>query len=129
MSLFFLFPGGARSCCIGVGKSPAWACTLWLTLVLLLARPTPIVGVCPHCKGSITGCPGGDGSGCPTVATVASNGAIFKNGQVGAVPSLCALLPPVLASVFTRPVCEAIVGVALAPTEYVNAWTEYVNAT
>jgi len=47
---------------------------------------------------------------------VAANGAIFRDGSIGSVPNVCALLPPALASIFTRPVCEAIVGVALAPT-------------
>ena len=108
--------GGVRHCCIGACMPTARACALWLFWLLLFSLLAPSFAVCPHCKGTIAGCPGGDGSGCPTVATVASNGEIFREGQVGAVPSLCALLPPDLASVFTRPVCEAIVGVALAPT-------------
>ena len=108
--------GGGRRCCIGASMPPSWACALWLYFFVLLSFFAPCAGVCPHCKGTIVGCPGGDGTACPTIVTVAANGAIFRDGSVGSVPNVCALLPPALSSIFTRPVCEAIVGVALAPT-------------
>ena len=105
--------GRGHGCCVGAGV-PLGARALWLVLLLLFSLFTPVGSVCPHCKDTILGCKGG--TSCPTLATVASNGKIFSDKTIGSVPVLCSLLPPSLAAVFSRPVCEAIVAIALAPT-------------
>ena len=62
---------------------------------------------------TIPGCTGGDA--CPLVTDLAANTAIFETNAVGRSPNVYHLLPKYLRDVFTKPVCEAIVGIATAP--------------
>ena len=70
-------------------------------------------GVCPHCKDSILGCKGG--VDCPLFKEQAANAALFTRRVLGSVPRVTYHFPPELAASFSRPVCEAIVGMACAP--------------
>ena len=81
----------------------------WITLMLL----DKAEAVCPHCKDSIPGCPGGDA--CPTMVDPAANAAIFNDKLVARTPKVTQLLPPELAPHFSRTVCEALVGIVCAP--------------
>jgi len=58
------------------------------------------------------GCAGGDA--CPLVKDLVGNTAIFTENTLGKCPSVNQLLPSFLLNVFTKPVCEAIVGIATA---------------
>ena len=69
--------------------------------------------VCPHCKDSIMGCPGG--AACPTLVDTAANAAIFSDKLVARTPKVTQLLTPELSLYFSRTVCEALVGIACAP--------------
>ena len=84
-----------------------------LALVGLLFVPGSRA-VCIHCKDSIAGCAGGDD--CPLFTDLAANVAIFAEKKLGTTPAVSNLLPPEVAMQFSRPVCEAIVGIACAPT-------------
>ena len=99
-----------KTSCIGVSShSFCLFRTLWL---LSLFLPSHAV-LCIHCKNSIQGCGGGDA--CPTITDVAANVKVFQDLALGTAPSLYQLLPPSLTVVFTRPVCEALVGIITAP--------------
>ena len=82
-------------------------------IVSLAALVTPTEAVCPHCKDTIPGCAGHEA--CPTVADVVANAAIFSDHVLGSTPRVTNLFPPELAAHFSRPLCEAIVGIACAP--------------
>ena len=84
---------------------------------ILFSAPMAGATVCPHCKDTIAGCLGGTDSGasCPTVANVISNARIFAQHLIEKTPSLTGILTPELCTSFTRPVCDAIVGLACAP--------------
>lgn len=82
-------------------------------MAAISAMLTPTEAVCPYCKDTIPGCAGGDA--CPTVADVASNAAIFTDHSLGSTPKVTNIFPPELAAHFSRPFCEAIVGIACAP--------------
>ena len=82
-----------------------------LLIFCMLMRNTE--AVCLHCKDTIVGCKGGDQ--CPTVIDLAANVAVFAAGTLGKVPNVQNLLPNFLRAVFTRAVCEAIVGIATQP--------------
>ena len=73
------------------------------------------MAVCPHCKDSVPGCTGGDA--CPLVSDIATNSRFFDaEARPGAgCPNLNRLLSPTMLRAFSRPVCEAIVGIASAP--------------
>ena len=74
----------------------------------------PVVnGVCIHCKDTIAGCTGGDN--CPLFKDWNSNTAIFNDKTLGKTPQVSHGLVPELATVFTRAVVDAIVGLACAP--------------
>jgi hypothetical protein len=69
--------------------------------------------VCIHCKDTIAGCTGGEN--CPAFTAWTSNTAIFKDKAIGDTPKMAYSLTPELATHFTRPVVDAIVGLACGP--------------
>ena len=99
------FPLDVKSVCSSAGLR-------WLVLLLLLR---PSLGVCPHCKDTIAGCAGG--INCPTITDLVTNAAIFADRTLGVTPKVSACLPSEVAAHFTRPVCDAIVGLACGPAE------------
>ena len=79
----------------------------------ILAFSPSVSAVCPHCKDTIVGCAGGDR--CPIVKDLAENAAIFVSHSMAKTPKVTQLLSPEIAAHFTRPVVEAVVGLACAP--------------
>ena len=73
----------------------------------------PVGAVCEHCRDTVNGCQGG--ALCPLIVDTVANAEIFQNMRLGRAPSITHLVTPELACHFTRPVCEAIVGLACAP--------------
>ena len=84
-----------------------------LALLLLGSFVRPGVAVCIHCKDTIPGCTGGDN--CPAFKDWAANADIFKDKKLGSTPRITHALTPELLVQFTRPITEAIVGLACAP--------------
>jgi hypothetical protein len=82
-------------------------------LSVLLACTSSVDAVCIHCKDTITGCGGGDN--CPAFKAWTANTDIFKERKIGGTPNVGHSLTAELASHFTRPVVEAVVGLACAP--------------
>ena len=72
--------------------------------------------VCPHCKDTIQ--PAAHlATACPLVNELNNNAAIFVNKRLGASPTVVHSLTHELAMHFTRPVIDAIVGLACAPVQ------------
>ena len=72
------------------------------------------VDFCKYCLS--TTCPGCEKPDeCPLVAGVNANRDVFENGKLGSYPVLSPTFSPEMASVFTRSVCEAIIGKHTAP--------------
>jgi hypothetical protein len=70
--------------------------------------------VCPHCKDTIL--PAAHvATACPLVAELTNNAAIFTTKKLGSSPTVAHSLTHELAAQFTRPVIDAIVGLACAP--------------
>jgi hypothetical protein len=70
--------------------------------------------VCPHCKDTIL--PAAHvATACPLVAELTNNAAIFTARKLGSSPTVVHSLTHELAAQFTRPVIDAIVGLACAP--------------
>ena len=74
---------------------------------------------CVHCKDTIAGCEGGDL--CPLITDLASNVALFAEPTLGTTPSLANMLPAPMRAIFSPTLCEAIVGIATAPSGGVTA--------
>ena len=87
--------------------------TLLLGPAVAILRQAKVEAVCIHCRDTIPGCSGGEA--CPLVTNLAGNAAIFAERQLGRLPKMSHMLTPEVSSHFTRPVCEAIVGLACAP--------------
>ena len=81
---------------------------------LLLAYLGGCDAVCPHCSDTIAGCDG-TGGNCPLVTDVSANAGMFIARTLGAIPRVSNAMTPELSSAFSRPVCEALVGIACAP--------------
>jgi hypothetical protein len=74
--------------------------------------------VCPHCKDTIL--PGHASTSCPLMTELAKNTAIFIEKKLGSSPTVSYSLTHELAMQFTRPVVDAIVGLACAPVQGVQ---------
>jgi hypothetical protein len=85
----------------------------WLLTAVSMWIPGVSAVGCVHCRDTITGCTGGEA--CPLVADLATNVAIFTESKLGQTPRVSHLLTPELCAHFTRPICEAVVGLACAP--------------
>jgi hypothetical protein len=70
--------------------------------------------VCPHCKDTILPA-AHPATACPLVTELNNNAAIFTNKKLGSSPTVVHSLTHELAMQFTRPVIDAIVGLACAP--------------
>ena len=68
---------------------------------------------CPHCKDTIL--PAHTATACPLVTELNANAAIFTAKKLGSSPTVVHSLTHELAMQFTRPVIDAIVGLACAP--------------
>jgi hypothetical protein len=85
----------------------------------------PTEAVCIHCKNTIHGCTGGDA--CPAFKAWNTNTAIFKDKALGSTPNVGYSMVSELAAHFTRPVVEAIVGLACGPE--MGAEVDFETAT
>ena len=86
-----------------------------VTAILLLILRGAEAVTCTHCKDTISGCTGGDD--CPLIKDLAGNALIFANKVLDKTPKLFHMITTELATHFSRPVCEAIVGLACAPAQ------------
>ena len=112
-----------------VTKSWQWHPILYnfVSLSLLRARPTSLAfmivlgslptarAVCTHCKDTIT--PTHADAACPLVVSIAANAQIFSAKTLGSAPTVTYSLTHELAAHFTRPVLDAIMGIACAPCQ------------
>ena len=101
--------------CGGAGlrfTSGGYGALLLITLVVS-TMPTDVGAVCPTCLNSFPGCKGG--TTCPLAQEHTDNVAALEAGTMAKVPTLTYSLPPEMLSVFTRPVCEAIMSLIVAP--------------
>ena len=72
--------------------------------------------VCPHCKDTIL--PAGHvATACPLITELNANAVIFNTKKLGTSPTVIHSMTHELAMQFTRPVVDAIVGLACAPTQ------------
>jgi hypothetical protein len=58
---------------------------------------------------------------CPLITETATNAQIFEAGTLGTTPTLNHCIPPVMRTVFTPALCEALVGISTAPAGGVHA--------
>ena len=114
-----------------VTKSWQWQPILYNfgSLALLRARPSslaiPIMivlgslptahAVCTHCKDATL--PTHGDAACPLVVNIAANAQIFSSKSLGTAPTVTYSLTHELAAHFTRPVLDAIMGIACAPCQ------------
>ena len=71
--------------------------------------------VCPHCKDTIL--PAAHvATACPLITELNANAVIFNTKKLGTSPTVIHSMTHELAMQFTRPVVDAIVGLACAPT-------------
>jgi hypothetical protein len=105
-----------------------------VTVALLLSAPLPMrirvfaflfhlepvdaTIVCPHCKDTIM--PAHAATACPLVTELTKNAEIFTKRTLGASPTVAYSMTHELAMQFTRPVVDAIVGLACAPVQGVQ---------
>ena len=103
-------------------------------MALLLAAPLPMkirvfaflfnlepVGAtitCPHCKDTIL--PSHAATSCPLMTELTKNTEIFTGKKLGSSPTVAYSMTHELAMQFTRPVVDAIVGLACAPVQGVQ---------
>ena len=72
--------------------------------------------ICPHCKDTIL--PAAHvAAACPLVTELKANAVIFNTKKLGTSPTVIHSMTHELAMQFTRPVVDAIVGLACAPTQ------------
>ena len=71
--------------------------------------------VCTHCKDTIT--PAHLDAACPLVVGIAANAQLFATKSLAGSPTLTYSLTHEMAAHFTRPVVDAIMGIACAPCQ------------
>jgi len=81
-------------------------------------EPVDATIVCPHCKDTIM--PAHAATACPLVTELTKNADIFTKKTLGASPTVAYSMTHELAMQFTRPVVDAIVGLACAPVQGVQ---------
>eukprot|EP00900_Chrysochromulina_parva_P018849 jgi/Chrpa1/26966/Chrysochromulina_OHIO_Genome00027733-RA len=82
--------------------------------------------VCPHCKDTIL--PAGHlAAACPLIVELTKNAEIFETKKLGSSPTVAHSMTHELAMQFTRPVVDAIVGLACAPVQGVQI--DFTDAT
>ena len=88
-------------------------------LALVLSNLYTVDAVCPHCKDTIL--PAGHlPAACPLVVELTKNAEIFATKKLGSSPTVAHSMTHELAMQFTRPVVDAIVGLACAPVQGVQ---------
>lgn len=88
-------------------------------LALVLSNLYTVDAVCPHCKDTIL--PVGHlPAACPLVVELNKNADIFATKKLGSSPTVAHSMTHELAMQFTRPVVDAIVGLACAPVQGVQ---------
>ena len=88
-------------------------------LALVLSNLYTVDAVCPHCKDTIL--PSGHlPAVCPLIVELNKNAEIFEAKKLGSSPTVAHSLTHELAMQFTRPVVDAIVGLACAPVQGVQ---------
>ena len=106
VSLYSRFSMIAYASLFGRGEMPIY-------MMILAAILPGGEAVCIHCKDTIQGCTGGNG--CPAFRDWTANSEIFDQKTLGTTPKVTFALTPELLAYFTRPICEAVVGLACAP--------------
>ena len=95
-------------------------------LSLVLSNLYTVDAVCPHCKDTIL--PAGHlPAACPLVVELTKNAEIFATKKLGSSPTVAHSMTHELAMQFTRPVVDAIVGLACAPVQGVQV--DFTDAT
>jgi hypothetical protein len=85
-----------------------------------------VESVCPHCKDTIL--PAGHvAAACPLIVELTKNAEIFATKKLGSSPTVAYSMTHELAMQFTRPVVDAIVGLACAPVQGVQI--DFTDAT
>jgi len=85
-----------------------------------------VSAVCPHCKDTIL--PAGHlAAACPLIVELTKNADIFATKKLGSSPTVAYSMTHELAMQFTRPVVDAIVGLACAPVQGVQI--DFTDAT
>jgi len=85
-------------------------------MLSLLLHSLPVArAVCTHCKDTIS--PTHLDAACPLVVGIAANAQLFATKSLGASPTLTYSLTHEMAAHFTRPVVDAIMGIACAPCQ------------
>ena len=84
-------------------------------LSLLLHSLPGVRAVCIHCKDTIA--PTHTDATCPLVLGIAANAQLFATKSLGGSPTLTYSLTHEMAAHFTRPVVDAIMGIACAPCQ------------
>ena len=78
------------------------------------SAPASATGICPHCKNTIAGCPGGDK--CITITGPIANAACLASAALTSLPDPTNLLTPDLMAMCSRPMLEALRALNHAPT-------------
>ena len=95
-------------------------------LFFLLDNLVIIEAVCPHCKDTIL--PAAHAAtACPLIIELTKNADIFTKKTLGSSPTVAYSMTHELAMQFTRPVVDAIVGLACAPVQGVQI--DFTDAT
>ena len=85
-------------------------------MLSLLLHSLPVArAVCTQCKDTIS--PTHLDAACPLVVGIAANAQLFATKSLGASPTLTYSLTHEMAAHFTRPVVDAIMGIACAPCQ------------
>ena len=88
-------------------------------LAIAMSNFYTVDAVCPHCKDTIL--PAGHlAAACPLVVELTKNAEIFEKKKLGSSPTVAHSMTHELAMQFTRPVVDAIVGLACAPVQGVQ---------
>ena len=87
-------------------------------LLLVLGGLVGVEAVCPHCKDTIV--PAHNPTACPLIAELTKNADIFATKKLGSSPTVAYSMTHELSMQFTRPVVDAIVGLACAPVQGVQ---------
>ena len=95
-------------------------------LLFLLDNLVTIEAVCPHCKDTILPA-GHTATACPLIIELTKNANIFTQKTLGSSPTVAYSMTHELAMQFTRPVVDAIVGLACAPVQGVQI--DFTDAT
>ena len=95
-------------------------------LAIVLSNLYTVDAVCPHCKDTILPA-SHQPAACPLIVELTKNAEIFASKKLGSSPTVAHSMTHELAMQFTRPVVDAIVGLACAPVQGVQI--DFTDAT